>query len=84
MNAHADMQIVVSTQQIKHTKGHLPLSCFGVRSLLDFVVPKQAPINAFYYVCYPSPLMCRHPQRRFTVQRYYKICGCANFEWKKF
>ena len=21
--------------------------------------------------------MCRHPQRRFTVQRYYKICGCA-------
>ncbi len=51
MNAHADMLIVVSTQRIKHTKGHLPLSCFGVRSLLDFVVPKQAPINAFYYVC---------------------------------
>ena len=22
-------------------------------------------------------LMCRHPQRRFTVQRYNKICGCA-------
>ena len=56
MNAHADMQIVVSTQQIKHTKGHLPLSCFGVRSLLDFVVPKQAPINAFYNMssCFTS------------------------------
>ena len=71
------MFIVVSTQRIKHTKGHLPLSCFGVRSLLDFVIPKQAPINAFYYVCFPPPLMCRHPQRRFTVQRYYKICGYA-------
>ena len=29
MNAHADMLIVVRTQRIKHTKGHLPLSCFG-------------------------------------------------------
>ena len=29
MNAHADMLIVVSTQRIKHTQGHLPLSCFG-------------------------------------------------------
>jgi len=29
MNAHADMLIVVRTQRIKHTKGHLSLSCFG-------------------------------------------------------
>ena len=36
------------TQRTKHTKGHLPLSCFGVINLLDLEVPKQAPINAFY------------------------------------
>ena len=65
------------TQRIKHTKGHLSLSCFGLRKFPVFRVPKQAPINAFYYVCYPSPLMCRHPQRRFTMQRYEKKCICA-------
>ena len=57
------------TQRIKHTKGHLSLSCFGLRKFPVFIAPRQAPINAFYYVCLPSPLMCRHPQRRFTVQR---------------
>ena len=50
----------------------------GYEILQDFYRPKQALINAFYYVCYPSPLMCRHPQRRFTVQRYYKICNRAS------
>ena len=43
----------------------------------DFTMPKQALINAFYYVYYPSPLMCRHPQRRFTgakVHNYFGLC----------
>ena len=77
MNAHADMLIVVGTTDITY-QGAFTAFLFRVCEILqDFEPPKQAPINAFYYVCYPSPLMCRHPQRRFTVQRYYKICGCA-------
>ena len=36
MNAHADMFIVASTQRIKHTKGHLPLSCFGLVKFAGF------------------------------------------------
>ena len=84
MNAHADMLFVV-----KHNEKYIPRGIYrslalGKEILQDSKLPKQALINAFYYVCYPSPLMCRHPQRRFTMQRYYKICGCANFEWKKF
>ena len=38
MNAHADMLIVVSTQRIKHTKGHLPLSCFGCEKFSNFLI----------------------------------------------
>ena len=36
MNAHADMLIVVSTQRIKHTKGHLSLSCFRLVKFSGF------------------------------------------------
>ena len=38
MNAHADMLTVVSTQRIKHTKGHLPLSCFGCEKFSSFLI----------------------------------------------
>ena len=39
--------------------------------LQDFVIPKQAPINAFYYVCYPPPAMSDIPRRRFTVTKLH-------------
>ena len=42
MNAHADMLIVVSTQQIKHTKGHLSLSCFGCEKVSSFLLTKTS------------------------------------------
>ena len=42
MNAHADMLIVVSTQRIKHTKGHLPLSCFGRVKFSGFRISKTS------------------------------------------
>ena len=42
MNAHADMFIVVRTQRIKHTKGHLSLSCFGRKKVSSFQVTKTS------------------------------------------
>ena len=42
MNAHADMLIVVSTQRIKHTKGHLSLSCFGRVKFSGFRISKTS------------------------------------------
>ena len=42
MNAHADMLIVVRTQRIKHTKGHLPLSCFGCVKISGFQITKTS------------------------------------------
>ena len=42
MNAHADMFIVVSTQRIKHTKGHLSLSCFGRVKFSGFLMTKTS------------------------------------------
>jgi len=57
MNAHADMLIVVSTQRIKHTKGHLSLSCFGLRNFAGFQTTKtSANKRLLYYVCYPPPV----------------------------
>ena len=61
MNTHADMLIVVKIQRIKHTKGHLLLSCFGLRKFSVFVTSEQSAINAFNYVCFPPPIMHRHP-----------------------
>ena len=78
MNAHADMLIVVRHNGLNTPRGIYRSLVSGVRKFPVFKSPKQAPINAFYYVCYPPPLMCRHPQRRFTVQRYYKKCKCAS------
>ena len=56
MNAHADMLIVV-----KHNEKYIPRGIYrflalGWWNFPDFRVPKQAPINAFYYVCYPPPV----------------------------
>ena len=50
------------TQRIKHTKGHLSLSCFGLRNFPDFTIPKQALINAF--------LLCleRFSKRNFELR----------------
>lgn len=42
MNAHADMLTVVSTQRIKHTKGHLSLSCLGVLKFARFLLTKTS------------------------------------------
>ena len=42
MNAHADMLIVVRTQRIKHTKGHLSLSCFGRVKFSGFRISKTS------------------------------------------
>ena len=42
MNAHADMLIVVRTQRIKHTKGHLPLSCSGCVKFSGFQCSKTS------------------------------------------
>ena len=42
MNAHADMLIVVRTQRIKHTKGHLSLSCFGLVKFSGFQETKTS------------------------------------------
>ena len=43
MNAHADMLIVVGIpQRIKHTKGHLPLSCFGLEKFSGFRCSKTS------------------------------------------
>ena len=42
MNAHADMLIVVSTQQIKHTNGHLSLSCFRLVKVSSFQIAKTS------------------------------------------
>ena len=78
MKAHADMLIVVGHNGLNTPMGIYRSLALGYEILQDFYRPKQAPINAFYYVCYPSPLMCRHPQRRFTLQRYNKKCKCAS------
>ena len=42
MNAHADMFIVVSTQRIKHTKGHLLHSHFGLVKVSSFQEAKTS------------------------------------------
>ena len=78
MNAHADMFIVVKHNELNTPRGIYRSLALGYEILQDSKLPKQAPINAFYYVCYPSPLMCRHPQRRFTVQRYYFYVNYTN------
>ena len=95
MNAHADMLIVVSTQRIKHIKGHLSLSCFGLVKVSSFQIAKTSTINAFHMSAKPrsggsilfdivlsSSILSFCPM--FAVQRYNKICAFANFEWKKF
>ena len=52
MNAHADMLIVVSTQRIKHTNGHLSLSCFGCKKFSGFRNAKTSANKRLYkYVC---------------------------------
>ena len=51
MNAHADMLIVVGTTDITYQWAFIALLFRVCEILQDFVIPKQAPINAFYYVC---------------------------------
>ena len=47
MNAHADMFIVVEHNGYNIPRGIYRSLDLGVRNLLDFKLPKQAPINAF-------------------------------------
>ena len=50
MNAHADMFIVVSTQRIKHTKGHLLHSYFGLVKVSSFQEAKTS-ANKRFLIC---------------------------------
>ena len=54
MNAHADMLIVVSTQRIKHTQGHLPLSCFGYVKFSGFRSSKTSANKRLLLCLLPS------------------------------
>ena len=63
------------TQRIKHTKGHLSLSWFGLVKFSGF---RDTKTSANKRLLIMSANFC------LAVQRYYKICGCANFEWKSF
>ena len=54
MNAHADMLIAVSTQRIKHTKGHLPLSCFGCEKFSSFLISKTSANKRLLLCLLPS------------------------------
>ena len=77
MNAHADMFIVVGHNERNIPRGIYRSLDLGYEIFRISQYQKQALINAFYYVCYPSPLMCRHPQRRFTgakVHNYFGLC----------
>ena len=51
MNAHADMFIVVQYNELNTPRGIYRSLVLGVGKFPVFVIPKQAPINAFYYVC---------------------------------
>ena len=54
MNAHADMLIVVSTQRIKHTKGHLSLSYFGLVKFAGFRSSKTSANKRLLLCLLPS------------------------------
>ena len=54
MNAHADMLIVVRTQRIKHTKGHLSLSCFGYVKFSGFRSSKTSANKRLLLCLLPS------------------------------
>ena len=46
---------------VKHNEKYIPRGIYrslvsGMWNFPDFAKPKQAPINAFYYVCYPPPV----------------------------
>ena len=56
MNSHADMLIVVGHNGLNTPRGIYRSLALGYEILQDFYRPKQAPINAFYYVCYPPPV----------------------------
>ena len=56
MNAHADMFIVVGHNELNTPRGIYRSLALGYEILQDSKLPKQAPINAFYYVCFPPPV----------------------------
>ena len=69
MNAHADMLIVVSSQRIKHTKGHLSLSCFGYVKFSGF---REAKTSANKRL-----LLCLQNQYDFATAKvviYFGLC----------
>ncbi|MBR5574679.1 MAG: hypothetical protein IKW35_09355 [Paludibacteraceae bacterium] len=53
MNAHADMFIAVGHNELNTPMGIYRSLALGVRNLLDFDFPKQAPINAFLLCLLP-------------------------------
>ena len=61
MNAHADMLIVVGYNGFNTPRGIFRSLALGYEILQDSKLPKQAPINAFYYVCQTdsSALRCK-------------------------
>ena len=64
MNAHADMFIVVGHNGSNTPRGIYRSLALGYEILQDSKLPKQAPINAFYYVCKPIA--------RIALQSYNK------------
>ena len=56
MNAHADMFIVAERNELNTPRGIYRSPVLGMWKFARFCPPKQAPINAFYYVCYPPPV----------------------------
>ena len=60
MNAHADMLIAVWRN--KHTKGHLPQSCFGCKKVSSFQVTKTSANKRLF-------IMSAKPIARIALQR---------------
>ena len=75
MNAHADMFIVVGHNELNTPRGIYRSLALGYEILQDSKLPKQAPINAFYYVCKPF--------WGFRPQSYYNFFNCARVKAKK-
>ena len=76
MNAHADMLIVVKYNEKYIPRGIYRFLALGYETLQDFNAPKQALINAFYYVFerfllgWRADIPAHIPQREsFRLQR---------------
>ena len=73
MNAHADMFIVVEHNELNTPRDIYRSLALGYEILQDSKLPKQAPINAFYYVCKPIARLCAAKvQQKMQMRKYSK------------